>query len=170
MSKHKLLIQRGYINLIKMEQEKQRKQFVIVNGLVVNKRGQVLFVRRERKWHKEAHNKWELPGGKIDFGENPEKTAIREAKEETGYNVRIEYLLPKILSSKWVAEDKESQQILICYMCRLNGGKKSLKDHGVNEIKWFDIAKVPNKKECLPGTIEFLNIYKNTAQERFFSA
>lgn len=145
-----------------MNQEKLRKQFIIVKSLVVNKQGQVLLVRRKREWHKEAHDKWELPGGKIDFGENPEETAVREAKEESGYDAKVESLLPKILSSKWVAEDRESQQILIGYVCGLKGGKVSLKDHGVNKVEWFDIAKVPNKKDCLPGTIEFLEIYLKT--------
>ena len=30
---------------------------------------------------------WEIPGGFIDLGETPEQAAIRELKEETGYNV-----------------------------------------------------------------------------------
>ena len=140
-------------------QEKQRKQFIIVKSLVVNKQGRILFVKREREWHKEAHNKWELPGGKVDFGEHPEETAVREAKEESGYDVKVEYLLPKILSSKWEFKDRESQQILICYVCRLKGGERSLKDHGVNCVKWFAKNKAPKKSECLPGTSEFLEMY-----------
>ncbi len=31
---------------------------------------------------------WELPGGLLDPGETPERTAVREAEEETGYRVR----------------------------------------------------------------------------------
>lgn len=30
---------------------------------------------------------WELPGGLVDRGEDPERTAVREALEETGYKV-----------------------------------------------------------------------------------
>ncbi len=141
-----------------MTKEKLRKQFTIVKSLVVNEKGEILFVRRKKEWHKEAHNKWEFPGGKIEFGETPEEAAKREAKEESGYNVEVEYLLPKILSSKWIAEDQESQQILICYVCKLVGGEQSLADHGVSEIKWFDGNKA-QKLECLPGTIDFIKIY-----------
>lgn len=32
---------------------------------------------------------WDLPGGRIAEGETPEAAAIREACEETGYNVTI---------------------------------------------------------------------------------
>jgi len=139
--------------------EKIRKQFLIIKSLVVDDSGKILFVRRNKEDLKQAHGKWEFPGGKVDFGELPENTAVREAKEESGYDIKIKYILPRILSSKWVGPGRESQQILICYVCSLIGGESLLQDHGVSEIKWFNIKEVPRDDECLPGTIDFLNIY-----------
>jgi len=40
---------------------------------------------KEARW---APYKWGFPGGKIETGENPEETAVREAKEETQLDVR----------------------------------------------------------------------------------
>lgn len=137
----------------------EKKQFFIVKGLVVDNQKRILFIRRKREFHKEAHNRWEFPGGKVEFGESPKNTAKREVKEESGYNIKVEYLLPKLLSSKWVSPERESQQILACYVCKLISGKSNLNDHAVSDIRWFDIKEVPKDFECLPGTIDFLKLY-----------
>jgi len=49
----------------------------------VVKDGKVLLVL-----HAKA-NKWLFPGGRVEEGEMPHKTAIREVKEETGYSIRL---------------------------------------------------------------------------------
>ena len=45
------------------------------------------------------------------------------------------------------------------------GGKSIIPDHGVSEIKWFRLDRSPKDKDCLPGTIDFLNIYKKVIQK-----
>lgn len=135
--------------------DKPKKQFIIVKGIVINSNKEFLVVRRNREWHLEAHDKWEFPGGKVDFGETPETAIIREVKEESGYDTLVTRLIPKLLSFKWVYDDRESQQILIAYVCELLGGEAILKDHGVSEIKWLKKEELLNL-ECLPGTKEFL--------------
>lgn len=48
-------------------------------GLVINEAQQILFMIRR--------GKWDLPKGKMESGEIPETTALREIEEETGLSV-----------------------------------------------------------------------------------
>jgi len=57
------------------------KQFDAIDaagGIVQNEQQQTLFIFRL--------NKWDLPKGKVEKGENYEQAAIREVEEETGVN------------------------------------------------------------------------------------
>lgn len=56
-------------------------------GLVKNSKGEILFIFR--------NNKWDLPKGKTEKGEDIETTAIREVEEETGISgLQITKTLP----------------------------------------------------------------------------
>lgn len=55
-----------------------------VGGIVVNERGEMLFIRRARDPGK---GKWGLPGGFVDAGETGEEAVIREVSEEIGLQV-----------------------------------------------------------------------------------
>ena len=151
------MMQTGYFSCKKMS--KEHRNIVLVKALVVNKLGKVLFVRRERPWDSMTHNKWELPGGKLEFTESIEGCAVRETKEETGYTVKPKYALPR--AETFVAEypNRVSHLLLICYVCELMGGSKSLEDHGVNKVEWFDFSKAM-KLDTQPKTVEFLKEHK----------
>ena len=59
-------------------------------GVVAHRRGRLLLVRRN---HEPKLGEWSFPSGFIDAGEPLEEGAVRETKEETGLDVRIERLL-----------------------------------------------------------------------------
>jgi 8-oxo-dGTP pyrophosphatase MutT (NUDIX family) len=58
---------------------------VSIKGVVVRD-GRVLLLRNER-------DDWELPGGKLDLGEEPPACVVREVSEEVGWQVTAGPLL-----------------------------------------------------------------------------
>lgn len=78
---------------------------------------------------------WELPGGKIEIDETPERCLERELDEELSIKVRI---------IRRVAEQYfdygEFKVIVIAFLCDHIEGKLILNDH--DDIKWVDLKSV----------------------------
>lgn len=62
----------------------------IAMGLVIHE-GRVLLIKRHEPQQPLLHNNFELPGGKIEKGEQPGHAAVREILEETGVITHIRY-------------------------------------------------------------------------------
>ena len=81
--------------------------------------------------------KWDLPGGRMKFGENAEETLYREIIEELGVEV-----LPIRLIDTWnyiVNEEKMIQITGVIYYCKLNCYDIKLSDEH-DGYQWFDIG------------------------------
>lgn len=64
---------------------------------------------------------WEIPAGKIDFGETQEQAAVREVKEETGYIIDASKL--KIYNNFYPAVGS-SDEVVYIYYYELTNEKK----------------------------------------------
>lgn len=60
---------------------------VAQKAVVFNKEGKFLTIFRTQTAPSRP-NTWDLPGGDLDFGEDPFESMIREIKEETGLDVK----------------------------------------------------------------------------------
>ena len=70
----------------------------IVIGIVRDEAGKLLLGKRHEPETPFVHEKWNFLGGRIEFGESPEETLIREIKEEAGLDVEIIRMIPKVFT------------------------------------------------------------------------
>jgi 8-oxo-dGTP diphosphatase len=139
----------------------EKKQQVIAVAVVKNEEGKFLVARRNEPGDPKAHDKWEFLGGKVEYGEDPEVTVVREVKEESGMEVKVIRLLPKVFTNFWVKNNtSEVQTLLLNYECVIVGGKIHTEnfDEKISELKFIDrsefsgldvLDKVPEILELL---------------------
>jgi len=64
-----------------------KEMYVALKALIV-KNGKILIIKRSSKEDVFA-NEWDLPGGKLKFGENPVNGLKREVFEETDLKIKV---------------------------------------------------------------------------------
>lgn len=105
-----------------------------------------------------AHLKWEAPGGKVDFGETPEESIVREFEEETGRVVQVKKLLPYVGVNYWEYKWGKQQTLCFVYLLDLIEDKEPKeKDHHVEKIEWIDLDKV-DYENSLPLMKEIIEV------------
>jgi 8-oxo-dGTP pyrophosphatase MutT (NUDIX family) len=64
-------------------------------------------------------SEWELPGGKLDEGEQPEQTITRELREELGFETKVLNIIQSHLYTIKTSGDKSKGVLVVTYMCEL---------------------------------------------------
>ena len=90
-----------------------KKLVLVVACALIDADGRVLLAQRPEG--KSLAGLWEFPGGKVEAGENPEETLIRELNEELGITVAAACLAPLSFAS----HGYETFHLLMpLYVCR----------------------------------------------------
>ncbi len=136
------------------------KNFTLIEaagGIVQNEKKELLFILRL--------GKWDLPKGKIESGENPELTALREVTEETGvkgltlkkeigetYHVYDEYGKHFLKLSHWYYMTCSSKQVFL-----------PQKEEHITEIKWVKTMEIKEPiKNTYPSIKNILSKFFDT--------
>ena len=101
--------------------------------------------------HKKLHI-WLLPGGHVELDEDPNESALREAKEETGLEVELvgearsydspynarELILPKFLNRHFFDTTHTHEHVDLCYFARpLSDVSEARPEIEGADIRWF---------------------------------
>jgi 8-oxo-dGTP diphosphatase len=99
--------------------------------------GRILIAQRPQG--KSMAGLWEFPGGKIEPGERPEQSLIRELKEELGIAVKEECLAPLTFASHPYSD---FHLLMPLYVCRRWEGIVTAQEQ--QKLKWVRPAELKN--------------------------
>jgi 8-oxo-dGTP diphosphatase len=99
--------------------------------------GKILLLRRK------DNEKWTMPGGTLDLGESLTDCAVREVREETGFNIHITGLIgtytdPNVLIA--YSDGEVRQEFTFVYSAEIESGGLRI-DGESTEVAWTDLQQ-----------------------------
>ena len=136
-----------------------RKLLRVAAGVVVYG-NQVLLVRRHASDVPEYDDKWELPAGKIESMETVTEAAIREIREETGYDATPIRALPIDYQADLALTTPPLSVEVECILCHLSADVTSENPpdpprSGTHQMRWASFEQIPYDLTIV-GSREFL--------------
>ena len=128
---------------------------LVVAVALVDADGRVLLAQRPQG--KQLAGLWEFPGGKVESGERPEETLIRELREELGIAVQEACLAPLTFASH---AGKHGHLLMPLYVCRRwDGFPRPLEGQALRWVRpgaMRDVPMPPADAPLIPFLIDLL--------------
>jgi mutator protein MutT len=127
----------------------KKQIFPVVIG-VIKKNGKYLLTKRQSP--KKEWNKWQFPGGGLEFFETLEDAVRREIKEETGVEILKVEFIPKVFE---IIRPKDKWHgLLFVFSCFPKKNNFSVRINSeASEYGWFSFQEIL-KLDSLLGTKE----------------
>ncbi len=123
-------------------------------GAIVVEDGKVLLVK-----HNAGH--WDFPKGHVEEGETEFETAIREVKEETNIDIKIEK------ENRYISEYSPKEDVMktvIYFLGEKIGGEDKPQIEEVSDVEWVDVNKAVERithqrsKDIMMQVIKDMNL------------
>ncbi len=128
---------------------------LVVAAALIDADGRVLIAQRPQG--KQLAGLWEFPGGKVDPGERPEQSLIRELAEELGITVKEDCLAPLTFASHAY---EDFHLLMPLYVCRRWEGMVQSREG--QALKWVrarnlrDYPMPPADEPLLPALVDLI--------------
>lgn len=121
-------------NILNINKLIMSKIYTAAKAIISNDKNEFLILKQKIG----EHEIWDLPGGRIEFGETPQETLMREVKEEVGLDVTIQDLK----GVWWFYRTKSDNAQVICITWACSPKKFEVDIHNnpaienITEYKW----------------------------------
>lgn len=121
-------------------------------GLIRNAQEQVLFLHRHPD--DSFGNLWDIPGGKIEPGEQPSTAVEREVLEESGLRVRKGKLLTSVSCSN---PENEKWTVFLLYTFTYNGALAHVSiDESHTDYRWLTLERAQKELDMSPALVALI--------------
>lgn len=116
----------------RQEWEASIERVGVVVGCLVKQDDKYLLVQENQE---SARGLWNLPAGHVDKGESLEEAAIREVKEETGFDVRL-------LAHIALYHESAAKSVKHVYSAEIVGGELAAQEGEIQRVEWLNFEEV----------------------------
>jgi len=100
-----------------------------------------VFLAKRGSLARNERNRWEFPGGGVEFGETLVHALVREIAEEYGCEIEVQELLGVV---DHIIPDERQHWVSSMFICRVKSGTPHIREpHKCEEIGWFSLDEIP---------------------------
>jgi 8-oxo-dGTP diphosphatase len=125
--------------------------------VLIDPDGRVLIAQRPEG--KSMAGLWEFPGGKIEEGERPEQTVIRELQEELGITIKEACLAPFVFASHAYEKFHLLMPLFLCR--RWEGIPQPHEGQTVTWVRPRDLTLYPDRYPMPPADIPLIPMLRD---------
>jgi len=128
---------------------------ILVTAAIIKNKNKYLITQRQ----KDKHNglRWEFPGGKLNFGEDPRQCLEREIQEELGIKIKAE----EILEYSSHIYNNEKHIVLLAFICEFISGEIEKKE--INDFTWISLEEM-KKYDITEADLPFIERLKRMSK------
>ena len=117
---------------------RKKSPLLAADVVIANENGLIVLVKRR---HPPFVDYWALPGGGVRYGETLEQAAVREVREETGLDVRLDKLVGTYSDPE---RDPRGHVVCVAFLGKPVGGELKAGAE-TKEVKCFERKHIPSK-------------------------
>lgn len=120
-----------------LEWEASIERAAVVSACLIKKDNKYLLVQEAQQ---KVYGLWNLPAGHVDKGEKIREAAVREVKEETGYDVQL-------IKEISILHEEATNAVKHIFSANIIGGEILFQADEILDVKWLTFEEIKNINE-----------------------